>query len=112
MNNFARKFLSAAAVTVALAAVAGTSTAGTWQNCHGRRAEVNSRLQHQNMRIDRDVRDGTLSWRQAAVLHRDDRRIRQEERDMARMDGGHITRSEQRVLNQQENAVSRHIPPA
>jgi hypothetical protein len=113
MNDITRKLLSAAAATVALAAVAGTSTAATtWQNCHPRRAEVNSRLHNQNVRIDRDVRDGTLSWHQAAVLHRDDRLIRQEERDMARMDGGHITRFEQRVLNQQENAVSRHIPPA
>jgi len=113
MKDYTRKFLSAAAVTVGLATVAGTSSAATtWQNCHPRRAEVNSRLQYQNFRIDRDVRDGTLSWHQAAVLHRDDRQIRQEERDMARMDGGHITRSEQRVLNQQENAVSRHLPPA
>jgi hypothetical protein len=28
---------------------------------------------------------------------------------MARQNGGHITRSEQRALNQQENAVSRQI---
>ena len=28
---------------------------------------------------------------------------------MARQNGGHITRSEQRSLNQQENAVSREI---
>jgi len=112
MNHFTRKFLTAAAITVGLATVAGTSSAATWQNCHPRRAEVNARLHEQNIRIDRDVRDGTLSWHQAAVLHRDDRRILQEERDMARLDGGHITRSEQRVLNQQENFVSRHIPPA
>ncbi len=28
---------------------------------------------------------------------------------MARLDGGHITRADQRVLNRQENVVSRQI---
>ena len=32
-----------------------------------------------------------------------------EERFMAAQHGGHITRAEQRALNQQENAVSREI---
>jgi len=35
--------------------------------------------------------------------------IRHEERAMARQNAGHITRQEQKVLNQQENAASREI---
>jgi hypothetical protein len=35
--------------------------------------------------------------------------IRREERLMAAQNGGHITKAEQRVLNRQENAVSRKI---
>ena len=45
----------------------------------------------------------------AAALHRDDRQIRQEERDMAGQDGSHITRREDYALNQQENHLSRQI---
>jgi hypothetical protein len=37
--------------------------------------------------------------------------VRQEERDMASQNGGHITKPEQRVLNGQENGISSQIPP-
>lgn len=83
--------------------------AAGWNASHPWRAEVNHRLANQNGRIDRDRRDGDLNRYQARTLHRDDHRIRQEERDMASTDGGHITRADQRVLNQQENVVSRDI---
>jgi hypothetical protein len=43
------------------------------------------------------------------MLHTDDRDIRQEERDMAHMDNGHITKLDQQTLNQQENVVSQEI---
>ena len=104
--------------TIAIAALTGLSLLGMatpsfaatgWQKAHPRRTEVNARLAHQNRRIHEEVREGDLTRSQAAALHKDDRQIRQEERDMAAQNGGHITRSEQRVLNQQENAVSRQI---
>ena len=85
--------------------------AATWQANHPRRAEVNARLANQNRRIHADVRNGTLTRGQAHALHQDDHAIRREERSMARQNGGHITRTEQRALNQQENGVSRDIPP-
>jgi hypothetical protein len=37
--------------------------------------------------------------------------VNQEERDMAGQNGGHITKSEQKVLNGQENHLSGQIPP-
>jgi hypothetical protein len=80
-----------------------------WQYQHPRRTEVNERLANQNGRIDRDVARGTMSHAEGAYLHSEDRGIRAEERDMAAVNGGHITRAEQRTLNQQENAVSRQI---
>ncbi|KGB90182.1 hypothetical protein DM81_1224 [Burkholderia multivorans] len=99
------------AIAAALMSVlTGTAFADTpWQQAHPRREEVNQRLANQNRRIHREVREGEMSHAQAARLHRDDRRIRQEERDMAAQDRGHITKSEQRVLNRQENAVSNRI---
>jgi len=80
-----------------------------WQKAHPRREEVNARLANQNRRIHQEVKEGEMSKAQAAKLHREDRQIRGEERAMASQNGGHITKSEQKVLNQQENQVSRQI---
>jgi hypothetical protein len=112
MMNSNRRSWTVAAVTLALAGLAGTASAATqWQKDHPRRTQVNHRLARQNARIHQDVKDGSLSKSQAASLHKDDRQIRQEERDMASQNGGHITKAEQSVLNKQENGVSKQIPP-
>ena len=88
--------VSPAAVSTAFAAET------QWQKDHPRRAQVNSRLKNQ-------VKQGDMTKAQAAKLHKDDRQIRKEERAMASQNGGHVTKAEQRSLNQQENAVSRQI---
>jgi hypothetical protein len=107
-----RKHLSFAAVLVSFAGLAGTASAeSTWQKNHPRRTQVNHRLANQNNRIHQDVKNGTLSKAQAANLHHEDHQVRQEERDMASQNGGHITKSEQKVLNGQENKISGQIPP-
>lgn len=110
MLKSARKILTVAAVTVSLASLTTTALADTsWQKNHPRREQVNNRLANQNKRIHKEVKEGEISKSQAAALHKDDRQIRREERDMASQNGGHITKSEQRVLNQQENGVSKQI---
>ena len=76
---------------------------------HPHREQVNHRLATQNKRIKTEVREGELTKSQAAALHKDDRQIRKEERLMASQNGGHITKLEQKTLNQQENAVSKQI---
>jgi hypothetical protein len=112
MLNSARISLTFAAALVSFAALAGTVSAQTtWQKDHPRRAEVNGRLANQNRRIHNDVKNGTLSKAQAGQLHHEDHQVRTEERDMASQNGGHITRTEQRALNQQENGISSQIPP-
>ena len=80
-----------------------------WDKKHPRRDQVNDRLGNQNKRIHNEVKEGEMSKGGAAKLHQQDRSIRQEERDMAKQDGGHINKSEQNVLNQQENGVSKVI---
>ena len=103
--------------SVALALVAfgaATFTVGAmaetpWQQAHPRRTEVNARLNHQDRRINNEVKSGEISKGQAATLHKEDRQIRREEHAMARQDGGHITKLDQRALNQQENGVSAQI---
>jgi len=105
-----RTLIVTALLGVSMAGVATTSFAATqWQKAHPRRTEVNARLANQNRRIHQEVKEGDLTKSQAASLHKDDAQIRQEERDMASQNGGHITKSEQHVLNQQENAVSKQI---
>jgi hypothetical protein len=88
--------------------VIGATTASA--SPHPRRVEVNARVTVQKWRINQAEMEGKLSPAQAAVLHTDDRDIRKEERFDAKLDSGHITKAEQRALNQQENAVSKKIP--
>ena len=112
MLNSARKNVSFAAIMVSLAGLVGTASADTtWQKNHPRREQVNHRLANQNRRIHQDVKNGTLTKSQAAGLHHEDHQVRQEERDMASQNGGHITKPEQKVLNGQENNISGQIPP-
>jgi hypothetical protein len=82
---------------------------GQFSKNHPRRAEVNQRLNNQDHRINRGVRRGDISRRQARNLHQRDHQIRHEERRMASRHGGHVTRHEQYRLNRQENHVSRRI---
>jgi hypothetical protein len=108
------KTLAILGLAGALAASAGGAFAQEtkdtqWQKNHPRREQVNHRLAHQNVRIKDEVQEGDMSKRKAARLHKEDRQIRQEERDMAAQSGGHITKQEQKALNQQENAVSKKI---
>jgi len=98
--------LATAAVTVfASSAMAETQ----WEKDHPRRDQVNDRLANQNKRIHQEVKEGEMSKGRAAQLHHEDHQIRKEERLMASQNGGHITKQEQRTLNQQENHVSHQI---
>lgn len=93
----------------AISASSGAMADTKWERHHPRRDQVNDRLENQNRRIHQERKEGELTAQQAANLHKQDAQIRQEERDMASQNGGHITKSEQAVLNQQENHVSREI---
>jgi hypothetical protein len=101
-------FVAIALATLGLS-VTGASAETWWQYNHPRREQVNERLAYQNYRIHREMREGELSPWQARRLHREDRMIRHEERNMTYFNHGHISPFEQRALNQQENFVSRHI---
>ena len=105
-----RRTLTLAAAAVMLSGMVGTASAETtWQKNHPRRTQVNQRLHNQNRRIHNEVKEGEMSKGRAAQLHHEDHQIRKEERLMASQNGGHITKQEQRTLNQQENHVSHQI---
>lgn len=100
--------------TLALIALLGISASsfaqtGKWDQTHPRRAEVNGRLNNQDRRIHQERKEGEISRAKATRLHRQDHRIRHEERAMASRHNGHITRRETARLNRQENRVSRRI---
>jgi len=82
---------------------------GEWAKNHPRREEVNHRLNNQDKRIHKEVKQGEISKDQAKQLHTQDHQIRHEERSMASQNGGHITKQEQKTLNQQENQTSKEI---
>jgi hypothetical protein len=107
--QFKRALLIALFGTAGAFATVTAASANPWDWHHPRRAEVNHRLERQDMRINRDYRDGRISGRQARYLHGEDRMLRHQERFDARFDHGHITRADQRALNQDENGVSRQI---
>jgi hypothetical protein len=113
MKNASR--FAAIAVVVGLTgalastAMAADSTDTAWQKAHPRREQVNERLQRQDARIKTEVKEGELTKAQGASLHKEDRQIRTEERLMASQNHGHITKQDQKTLNQQENAVSKQI---
>lgn len=88
---------------------AGTSSADSWQRHHPRRVEVNSRLRHQNRRINAGLRDHQLTRSEAQQLRSEDHSIRHQERYDAAADGSHITKAEKRQLNAEENGVSGQI---
>jgi len=110
MFKSVRTALTAAAATLALSALTSNALADTqWQKEHPRREQVNNRLANQNKRIKQERKEGEITKGQAAKLHKEDRAIRKEERTMASTNGGHITKAEQKALNQQENQVSKQI---
>ena len=88
---------------------ATSASAAAFNRTHPRRAEVNHRLAVQNARIRHGVKKGTITPQEATQLHAEDRSVRAEERTDAAQHDGHITKAEQRDLNQDENAVSRDI---
>lgn len=102
-----RALLSAVGIAVVAPAPA---FAGSWGAHHPRREQVNDRLQNLNRQIRQERREGDLTRSQAQALRKEDRIIRGEERDMAKLDNGHITKADQRVLNQQENELRSDIP--
>lgn len=94
------------AAGMVVAATASPSYAGRFANNHPRRAEVLHRDNRLNNRINRNY--GNLNGNYGK-LERQDNKIRQQERRDARVNGGYITKGEQKQLNREENHVNKEI---
>jgi hypothetical protein len=109
MKSIFKPLAFAVSLTLVSSMVTAASAETQWDRNHPRRDQVNDRLANQNRRINNELKEGDINRQQANQLHREDHTIRQEERTMSKFDNGHITRADQKALNQQENAVSRQI---
>jgi hypothetical protein len=108
MNRSAKTVIIAAIGILSI--TANSAFAETWwEKTHPRRDQVNDRLENQDRRINQELHEGEISPWRAARLHQEDHSLRNEERAMATFDHGHITRGEERALNQQENNISGRI---
>ena len=109
MNTKQKAIIAAIGLALTFGSVASASAETRWEHNHPRRDQVIDRLHRQNMRIRDERREGGLTGQQARSLHAADRSIFRQEQADARANGGHITKSEQHALNQEENGVSKQI---
>jgi hypothetical protein len=109
MNTKRNILLAAMTLVIAGAGAAGASAETRFDQTHPRRAEVNTRLAHENHRIAAERREGEISKVKAMRMHAKAHMIRVRERRMAVRHGGHITRFEKARLNRQENRLGRQV---
>ena len=76
---------------------------------HPRENQVNQRLDNQQARINQGLANGTMTGKQAARDEKHDENIAQRESVDESKHDGHLTKGEQRRLNQAENRNSRRI---
>ncbi|WP_105531409.1 hypothetical protein [Solimicrobium silvestre] len=101
--------LAAIATVSTLLASSAFADETQWQKDHPRRDQVNDRLANQNKRITKEVKEGEITKAQAHNLRANDKTIHGEEKAMASQDHGHITKTDQKALNQQLNQNSQAI---
>ncbi|HEV7218953.1 MAG: hypothetical protein ACHP8A_07380 [Terriglobales bacterium] len=95
-------FLVAALAALALPAVAQTDTTTQPQT-------INQRKENQQDRIGQGIQSGQMTAGEAANVEKKESNINGEERDMRKLDNGHLTASDRATLNQQQNQLSNKI---
>lgn len=104
-----RNHLLLAATLASGVLISTPAAANRWEHRHPRRDQVLDRVERQDRRIHDERREGDITKEQARALRLSDRSIRLQHRADARANDGHITRAEQRTLNQELNANSKAI---
>ena len=86
--------MNRSAKTVLVATVLGLATTSAFAETWWERATIRvaDRLENQDRRINREYREGDISYWHARRLHQEDRTIRNGERAMAGFDHDHISR--------------------
>ena len=107
--NTRKLLIAAAGLAVTLSGASMASAQDNFASSHPRRAEVNSRLERQNERIDQRLESGAIGPAKAHRLHRAEFRMRMHEQRFAMHHHGRISERMQARLNRQENRVSHRI---
>jgi hypothetical protein len=76
---------------------------------HPRVNQVNKRIDNQERRINQEVREGEMSKKEARQDRQNLKEINQEKKAMRKQDNGHLTKDDQKALNQQLNENSKEI---
>jgi len=76
---------------------------------HPRVNQVNKRIDNQEKRINTERKEGDLTKGQAQQDRKNLKAINQEKHDMRKEDNGHLTKTDQKALNQQLNKNSKKI---
>jgi hypothetical protein len=76
---------------------------------HPRREEVNRRVRNEERRIAKGLKDGTITPDEAKKLRSELAGVKGEEKAEVKANGGYLTKTEQKQLNQQLNEDSRQI---
>jgi hypothetical protein len=97
--------LGAALAALMLPAIAQTTNSGDVN----KPATIQQRKENQQDRIGNGVASGQLTAGEAANLEKKESNLNQEERDMRKLDNGHLTGADRTTLNQQQNQLSNQI---
>jgi len=76
---------------------------------HPRRDQVNGRRNNQHSRIANGVKSGKISASQHKQLAKEGAQIRHQEHADVKANGGHLTKGEQKQINQEQNQRSKQI---
>lgn len=76
---------------------------------HPRVNQVNTRVDRQEKGINKGVKDGDLNKQQARKDKKNLSTINQEKKDMRKENNGHLTKTDQKLLNKQLNKNSKNI---
>ena len=111
MSHLARTITLVMSLAIIGASVSAAVAETKWQNNHPGRTNLNAKLNNENRQIHQERKAGELTPAQANALHRDVHAVRQDERGMARQDhnNGHITGTQFKSLNQQNNTLNAEI---
>ena len=89
--------------------MAPPASAASFAQRHPRRAEVNHRERHQQLRIANGIRNGSLSPAEVRQIESQEAAVKRQERREVRANGGYLTRGQDRQLNRELNGISRDI---
>src|ERR1043165_7126229 len=70
---------------------------------------INERKENQQDRIANGVQSGELTAKGTQHIEKKEADLNQEERDMRKLDNGHLTVADKATLNQQQNQLSKDI---